>query len=356
MQNSPFLDKIATLRNRLPDWMEWTVGGVYIISVIIGGLFLSKIFAPLGEITAPVAAFMVALGSQVVRFLVVFFDQLNPQKPALNITRSYVAALVLGGFAIYEVVHLIDTSGLPFAAQISVGGLMFAGMVIEIYALRELQHATNYAFFSDPNKRSQLEQFYLNQAQFKAYVKDLKNQINTGAFAHTPAPTPPAAPPTPAPQPVKPGLSRTLLDAIGNGYKITPDQINEIWEAVKQNEPETEILKLVSSYSDLNRYHENQQKPKKVNRTNQTDGDSTHSKDIRDEYRSFFIEVVPILPAHVKEMYFNESEENFAYAYIAMAKITQEYTPPHIMKALEVLSKKNQKPGYELDFSKNGNG
>lgn len=254
MQNSPFLDKIATLRNRLPDWMEWTVGGVYLISVIIGGLFLAKVFAPLGEITAPVAAFLVALGSQVVRALVVFFDQLNPQRPAINITKSYAAALILGGFAIYEVVELIDTAGLPFAAQISVGGLMFAGMVIEMYALRELQHATNYAFFTDPNKRKQLEQFYLNQAQFKAYVRDLKNQINTGNFA--PAPTPSQTQPA---QPVEPQtntatISPAIWSALGKSYSLNESQLKTIDNAIHtEGLPESEIIKLIETYSALNK-------------------------------------------------------------------------------------------------------
>jgi hypothetical protein len=253
MQTSPFLDKIATLRNRLPDWMEWTVAGVYLISIVVGSIFMSKVFAPLGTWTAIGTAIAVSIGSQVVRFLVVFFDQLNPQRPALNLTKSYVAALGLGGLAIYEVVELISTINLPFAAQISVGGLMLAGMVIEIYALRELQHATNYAFFSDPVKRQQLEQFYYNQAGFNAYLKNLRNQIATGSFAPTSTLPPQEAPPSPQ----RASFSTSVLDALGAGYNITSSQMTHIRNAILANTPDAEVVALIESLSAENRVHSN---------------------------------------------------------------------------------------------------
>ena len=253
-QNSAFFDKIATLRQRLPDWMEYTLLGVYIVSAGVGALFLSKLLYGEFQEWGTAFAILIAIATQIVRLIVVFFDQLNPQRPALDMKRSYLAAVGLGGVSVYEAIELVGSLHLHNAVTISIAGLMVVGIVIELYVLRELQHATNYHFFSNPQATQELIAFHQQQAAYQQLMKQLKSQIATGKFNGTiAAPTPPQQQ---APQPTSTiNWTPDEMLAIAAAYQLNKDQLLEIQLAKKNGEPEGEILKLIDGYSTLNLYN-----------------------------------------------------------------------------------------------------
>lgn len=253
-QNSAFFDKISTLRERLPDWMEWTLVGVYVISWIVGGLFLfphfSKVFTVVAAVSASV---MVPLAFQIVRLIVVFFDQLNPERPSLDLTKSYVASIVLGGWAVFEVVELVGSLDLHHAVKISLVGLMASGIIIELYILRELQHASNFHFFNNPENYQKLLQYHHAQATYKQNLKRLRKDVAKGTFSGNMPVLIPSTPPSPTRKTSEATFSNAVLRAIAAAYKINEAQTEEIQKAIVAQEPEAEIIKMIEAYSDINR-------------------------------------------------------------------------------------------------------
>ena len=257
-QNSAFFDKISTLRERLPDWMEWTLVGVYFISWVVGGLFLFPHFSKVFTVIAAVAAaVLVPLGFTIVRLIVVFFDQLNPQRPALDLTKSYIASILLGGWAVYEVGELVGSLDFHHAVKISLVGLMASGIIIELYILRELQHASNFHFFNNQENYHKLLQYHHAQATYKQNLKRLRKEVAKGTFAgnmqgfQPQVPTPRPAPPTDPDDSLF--FSSAVLNAIGASYKLNNGQMQEIRAAIKAKEDEAEIIKMIEAYSDINR-------------------------------------------------------------------------------------------------------
>lgn len=144
----------------------------YATAAAIGGLFLSQHlskFGPLGHILA----YTIGISVQAVRAVIVYFNQLNPDRPALSAWQSKTAAVILGGLSIWEISKLTASLGVDPAVTVSLGLLMAAGVVIELFLLVEIQTATNTQFFGDPAKRQALIAAMKAQREFERFVEQL---------------------------------------------------------------------------------------------------------------------------------------------------------------------------------------
>lgn len=104
--------------------------------------------------------------------------------------------------------------------------------------------------------------FLVSLSFFLEFRLVLSGKSNRRAPAPTPSQT--ANPVQPQTNDDTVNISPAIMLSIGNGYKISSDQIEEVRQAIKNSEPERDILELINSYSEINRYRDNQNKPKKT--------------------------------------------------------------------------------------------
>lgn len=160
------------MRAYLPALSFGLMALTYLTAALVGGLFLQQHlskFGPLGSILA----FTIGISVQAVRGVIVYFNQLNPDRPALSAWQSKTAAVILGGLSIWEIGKLTHSLDVDPAVTVSLGLLMAAGVVIELFLLVEIQVATNVQFFSDAGKRQALIDAMRAQREFERFVEQL---------------------------------------------------------------------------------------------------------------------------------------------------------------------------------------
>lgn len=172
MQNTHFLRAIARLRKHLPAIAFSLLTVTYAIAALVGGLLLSQHLGQFGPLGVALA-YGIGVAIQAVRGTIVFFGQLNPDRPTLSSWAGKTTAIILGGLSIIEVYKLSGSLGIDEAVVISLGLLMAAGVVIELFILHEVQTASNLEFFSDATKRKNLIEAMKAKKDFEVFLSQL---------------------------------------------------------------------------------------------------------------------------------------------------------------------------------------
>ena len=170
--NKSFARLIRTIRKVMPILATVLLISVYVVSAIAGGMFLSSL---MGAMTGgAVVAYAIASATQATRATLVFFSQLNPSRPSFSIWGEVIAVL-MGALSIYEILSLVNASGLPQPVAISLSILMAAGVGVELFLLREIKFATSLELFSNREQWADLKEFYKGKREFKKFLDDLKD-------------------------------------------------------------------------------------------------------------------------------------------------------------------------------------
>lgn len=241
-QSSAFFKQIQNLQKRLPRGAKLLLIGVYAVSGLVIGAFLSQHFYPLfGWIIGVIAGLLIGGAAQAVRGTVVFFPLLNPDRPSLSATTSYITAVAFGGLSIYEVWELVSSVGLHPSVQISVSVLMFSGVLIELFIIREVHQGVILAFFNDKEKVQRMMAARVAQMNYKQLLQQMKDEEYTGAFQ---PPTPPQS---------QAAYSGPIVKALGKAFELSEAQMTEIAKAHNEGEGDTEILNMIDAYSTINK-------------------------------------------------------------------------------------------------------
>jgi len=225
---------------------------VYLIAAVAEGLFLGELLkeTPVGIYLA----FGISIAIQATRGLLVFFPQLNPNRPAFG-NQGEIIAVVMGLIAIGSVWGVVGAVGLHHAVGISLSILMLAGVGVEIYFLKEIKYATETELAGDKQYWEEMKNFAYARREFKQFLSALEDYEPSPAQLlqafNSPSPTPP-----PDPQQHNQSnrtFSSAVLDAIGSANGLTSGQMKAIREHVDAGRTDEEIITIINGFSEKNR-------------------------------------------------------------------------------------------------------
>lgn len=140
-------------------------------------LFLKMELTPvIGAIAAGSLAGMVGGGVQGLRGVIVYFDLMTPNRLSFNRLPELIA-LLFTVFTIIEMKLLVDAVGLNLAVYISLCGLQVAGLVAEIFLLRQFRYHINYQLSMDNKKVLEIVNTNRNIANLEAYTDKLQEAM-----------------------------------------------------------------------------------------------------------------------------------------------------------------------------------
>lgn len=211
MQNSNFVSIIKNIRAIMPGLGVLMVIIVYLVSAYAGGSLLTTL------IKSSTLGFLIAFGIQCTRAVIVFFSQMNPDRPVFG-QISEVCAVTFGIISIYEMHSL--TANYDPAVFVSLAILMVAGIVIEIFLLKEVKWATEQELINNPALLEQIRNNALARVDLKNHLAAIREAEASGSI-----PTLQQAPPPP---PQEKPISQDDLKAMIAGI---------VTEAMKANTP-----------------------------------------------------------------------------------------------------------------------
>lgn len=187
-QNKSFMRTVRGLRKIMPYLGVALLITVYVVSAIAEGSFLSKFM------DRAWLAFSIAAAIQATRALLVFFNQLNPNRPSFNYSGEAIA-VIMGLISIGSIWGLVNAANLPYQVGTSLGVLMLAGMGVEIFLLREIRYITEQEIYSSPEALQGIKNYYTEKRKLESFLDDIRDE------QPTPLPQPKASKPEPKPAP-----------------------------------------------------------------------------------------------------------------------------------------------------------
>lgn len=144
-------------------------------------LFLQMELAPaIGLTTAAVLAAMVGAGVQGLRGVIVYFDLMTPNRLSFN-RLPEVIALIFTLFTIFEIKLLTEAVNLSSAVFVSLTGLQAAGLVAEVFLLRQFRHHINYELSRNPAKVREIVKTNQNIANLEAWMDQVQEAMKQDA-------------------------------------------------------------------------------------------------------------------------------------------------------------------------------
>lgn len=166
-------------------WIQENIGKFIVVLLILTyvgtgfviGISLQKGLTVFGVALSWVAGMTVAVISQMIRGSLVYFSQANPYRIGGNAHQiGTAAALLLTGWACYEVIHMLSAVGVSFAFQLSVLGFIIGGFFVEWFFLNELRQINHANLLNDPQLYEQAleHETKLAEVQIKAMEARVK--------------------------------------------------------------------------------------------------------------------------------------------------------------------------------------
>ena len=228
---------------------------VYVISAIAEGIFLASLMV--GFTGGAWLAYGISGAIQATRGLLVFFPQLNPNRPTFGFQGEAIAVL-MGLISIASIWGVVSAVGLPHAVGVSLSILMLAGIGVEIFFLREIKYATEMELFSNRQYWGELKDFAHSKRELQMFLDGLQDYEPSMEqlipARATGAPTPPEPQPTQQPEPTRRrSFSNAVLNAIGAADNLTDEQMELIRKAIDDGHGDGNILWLIQGFSEKNR-------------------------------------------------------------------------------------------------------
>lgn len=259
--NVKFHRTVKRFRAVMPAMAVILLAVVYLIAAIAEGLFLGELLEKTSF--GVYLAFGISIAIQATRGLLVFFPQLNPNRPSFGNQGEAIAA-VMGLIAIGSIWGVVNAIGLHHAVGISLSILMLAGVGVEIYFLKEIKYATETELAGDKEYWQEMKNFAYARREFQQFMSALEDyepdpqQLLQAFNASSPA----------LPQPAnnqhasaKRAFTPKVFNAIGEAYQLTKDQMEQIRAAIDSQADENQLLLMIDIFSKENRDAQMQQSP-----------------------------------------------------------------------------------------------
>lgn len=167
-------------------WIQENIGKFIVVLLVLTylgtgfviGISLQKGLTVFGVALSWVAGMIVAIISQMIRGSLVYFSQANPYRIGGNAHQvGTAAALLLTGWACYEVIHMLSAVGVSSAFQISVVGFIVGGFFVEVFFLNELRQINHANLINDPDLYQQALDHEMKMAEVKIQAMEAKVKL-----------------------------------------------------------------------------------------------------------------------------------------------------------------------------------
>lgn len=250
--NRDFARLVKQMRRVLPYLALGLLIVVYATCAATEALFLSGLM-----IGIPFSfQLSLAIGSsiQATRGLLVFFPQLNPNKPMTGYTGEIVAIL-MGTISIVSINKLVMANNMDIAVGVSLSILMAAGVGVEIYLLKEIKFYNDMELYLHKGWWNKTMSLLRARKDFKIFQDNLRDERNSGsatlpdpATAGSAASPDPQQAPAPAPQPNPTSTPDANLDD-----QMTPEEqaeYNRMLEYLHRNPSATKLRQRLAEFDD----------------------------------------------------------------------------------------------------------
>jgi len=237
--NKSFQRTVKQVRRIMPYLAVILLITVYVVSAITEGYFLSSLMA--GKVGGIWLCFAIAAAIQATRALLVFFPQLNPNRPTFGY-QGEVIAVVMGLIAIGSILGLVNAVDLPSPVAVSLAILMAAGIGIEVFFLREIRFASEMEILTNPEFMKTLRETAERKVAFRQFLENLR-EVSAGETNQ-----PGQASPQPEQQPrqdKEPKITAAVFKALGNADNLTDEQTNSVWQMIKDGAPDLKIINYI---------------------------------------------------------------------------------------------------------------
>lgn len=167
-------------------WIQENIGKFIVVLLILTylgtgfvvGISLQKGLTVFGVALSWIAGMIVAVFSQMIRGSLVYFSQANPYRIGGNAHQAGTAAAVLlTGWASYEVIHMLSAIGVSSAFQISVVGFIIGGFFVEWFFLNELRQINHANLLNDPELYEQALEHETKLAEIKIKAMEARVKL-----------------------------------------------------------------------------------------------------------------------------------------------------------------------------------
>lgn len=174
MHNRSFVRLITAMRRILPMLAAGILITVYVVSAIVTGQLLAKLMT-----SAVVGAFWTGLsigfGVQITRGMLVFFPQLNPNRPIFGYWGEGIA-FIMFIISVASIIGMVSANNLHVAVAFELSVLMAAGMGVEIFLLREVRFYTEMELFRNKKWWQELQDHFRGRRDFKRFMDKLQDE------------------------------------------------------------------------------------------------------------------------------------------------------------------------------------
>lgn len=184
--NRSFQTMITGLRRAMPWIAACMLIAVYIVSAVAQGMLLQTLMQSLA--IGSIMAYCISFAIQLTRATLVFFPQLNPNRPSFSYAGETIA-IIMGIVAIGEIIGLVFASTLALPVAISLAVLMAMGIAVEIYLLKEVRHSTEAELMNNPAAVQNVYDFHRNRAELKAKLEEIQDYAARGQMLPSPSPS-----------------------------------------------------------------------------------------------------------------------------------------------------------------------
>jgi hypothetical protein len=167
-----FKAHVLWVRKIMPSTAMLTTALSYAVAALVIGYLLNT------TINNIWISYGIAVASQLVRMVIVFFGQLNPKTPDFGYIREGIAG-AFGAFTIYEVWGLGTLNGWPTELKISLTILMLGGTIIEVMLLRSIKTYNRKEIMTSPDTLAEIQNEAIQYARHRLFMAKM-SEIESG--------------------------------------------------------------------------------------------------------------------------------------------------------------------------------
>lgn len=140
----------------------------YTVAGLVQGLLIQILAPELGF-----WSYLISAAIQLTRAILVFIPFMDSDRPVMGYTSEIVTGL-MGGIAIYEIIHLNGAGALHTSTTLSLCVLMVMCFGVEFYLLKSIKHRAQDEFFASPRKLKGLQEKVINKSNYQIFIAELQ--------------------------------------------------------------------------------------------------------------------------------------------------------------------------------------
>lgn len=238
--NKSFQRTVKRVRQVMPYLAVSLLFVVYAVSAITEGVFLSALMENVKA--GAWLSYSIAVAIQATRALLVFFPQLNPNRPTFGYQGETIA-IIMGLIAIGSILGLVNAMGLQTPVAVSLSILMLAGIGVEVYFLREIRYATELELYENRAHWQNLKDYHQAKEEFRSFLDQLKDFQYQGNSQQSNSDT---SPTTQSKRISRDFINKLVLGGLSN------EQMTKIWKFIEAGISEDQILEFIAENNKVN--------------------------------------------------------------------------------------------------------